>query len=379
MNYSMKGWIVSIMEKKQKILLIILAAWVLVSVITYLLIPDLFHSLWFGGDDIGNSLGALDFEYTVSSDKTTCTITGLSSLNFQNNITIPSKIGKYTVISIGDYAFANTTIKTITIPSTVRTIGKGAFGNCELLTSVYGLENCENLLQIPEDTFRACSSLNNIELPPNIVYIGKRAFAFCEKLESIDFPAKLKKIDDHAFTSCESLSRVEFSDSIITLGSTVFGACNELSEIVLPVSVTNYSTAPFAGCQSLATIIVAEDNAYVSVIDNSIYNKELTTIWCYPSGKTDKEFIVPEGIENIGPCTFAYNNHLESVTIPKTVTLIYQNVFTKSPNIKNIYYNGTVQEWQAIKKYTHWRMDSSDFIIVCTDGQISKDGTVTYN
>ena len=47
-------------------------------------------------------------------------------------------------------------------------------------------------------------------------------------------------------------------------------------------------------------------------------------------------------------------------------------------NIKNINYNGTVKEWQAIKKYVHWRMDSSDFIIYCTDGQIFKDGTVTY-
>lgn len=368
-----------IMGKKQKILLIILAAWVLISVISYLLMPDLFHSLWFGGDDIGNRLGALDFEYKVNGDKETCTITGLSFLNFQHNIAIPSKIGKYTVTGIGDNAFANTKIKTVTIPSTVRNIGKGAFDGCASMTSVYGLENCENLLQIPDSAFRYCYSLKDIDFPPNLVYIGKEAFAHCDELQSVEFPSKLKKIDDDAFLWCESLSNVVFSDSITTLGATAFGACFQISKIVLPLSMENCSTAPFANCQSLTTIIVDEDNPYLTVVDNILYNKKLTIIRCYPSGKTEKEFILPEGITDIGPCTFAYNNHLESITIPNSVKLIYMNVFSESPNIKNINYNGTVQEWQAIEKYKHWRMDSSDFVINCTDGTIAKDGTVTYN
>lgn len=366
------------MEKRQKILLIVLVVWVLISVISYLLMPDFFHNFWFGEGDLGSILGSTEFEYKVNVDKETCTITGLSSFSTQGNITIPSKIGNYTVTGIGDYAFASTKIKTVAIPPTVRTIGNGAFEKCELLISVYGLENCENMLQIPEDAFRSCYSLKNIDLPPNIVYIGKNAFAFCWELQSISFPSKLKKIDEDAFTWCESLSNVVFSDSITTLGTTAFAACNELSKIVLPVSVENYSTAPFAGCQTLTTIIVDEDNSFISVIDNILYNKKLTIIWCYPAGKTEKEFILPEGIRDIGPCTFAYNNHLESITIPNSVKLIYQNVFTESPNIKKLNYNGTVKEWQAIKKYDHWRMDSSDFVINCTDGTIDKDGTVTY-
>ena len=281
---------------------------------------------------------------------------------------------------IGDNAFANTKIKTVTIPSTVGTIGKGAFEHCELLTAVYGLENCENLLQIPDDAFRSCSSLKNIDLPPNIVYIGKHAFGYCEELQSIEFPSKLKKIDEDAFRWCVSLSSVEFSNSITTLGTTAFVCCNALSKIVLPVSVesASYYWAPFASCQSLSIIVVTEDNPYVSVVDNVIYNKDLTTIWCYPSGITQKEFHIPEGITEIGRAAFYANNHLESLTVPNSVKLIYQNAFSLSPNIKRVNYNGTVQEWQAIKKYDHWRMDSSDFVINCTDGTIAKDGTVTY-
>ena len=366
------------MEKKQKILLIVLAAWVLISVISYLLMPDFFHDFWFGEVDLGNIFGSPEFEYKVNVDKETCTIIGLSSFSTQGNITIPSKIGNYTVTGIGDNAFANADIKTITIPPTVRTIGKGAFDGCASMTSVYGLENCENILQIPDSAFRYCYSLKDIDFPPNLVYIGKEAFAHCDELQSVEFPSKLKKIDDDAFLWCESLSNVVFSDSITTLGTTAFGACFQISKIVLPLSIESCSTAPFANCQSLTTIIVDEDNPYLTVVDNILYNKKLTIIRCYPSGKTEKEFILPEGITDIGPCTFAYNNHLESITIPNSVKLIYMNVFTESPNIKNIYYNGTVQEWQAIKKYDHWRMDSSDFIIYCTDGQIFKDGTVTY-
>ena len=55
-----------------------------------------------------------------------------------------------------------------------------------------------------------------------------------------------------------------------------------------------------------------------------------------------------------------------------------------SPNLKTINYYGTIEEWNAIEKIGGWNDNSdfdgvsTDFTIYCTDGQIAKDGTVTY-
>ena len=39
----------------------------------------------------------------------------------------------------------------------------------------------------------------------------------------------------------------------------------------------------------------------------------------------------------------------------------------------------TLEQWNAIEKGVDWDLDTADYTIYCTDGQIAKDGTVTYN
>ena len=43
-----------------------------------------------------------------------------------------------------------------------------------------------------------------------------------------------------------------------------------------------------------------------------------------------------------------------------------------------IYFDGTIEEWTAIGKGGQWNDYTGDYIIYCTDGEIAKDGTVTY-
>ena len=53
---------------------------------------------------------------------------------------------------------------------------------------------------------------------------------------------------------------------------------------------------------------------------------------------------------------------------------------SRSSTIETIYYDGTVMEWTQIEKKDNWNEDTkSTFIIICTDGTIAMDGTVTYN
>ena len=46
--------------------------------------------------------------------------------------------------------------------------------------------------------------------------------------------------------------------------------------------------------------------------------------------------------------------------------------------LNKIHFNGTVAQWQGIEFDSGWNGSTGKYTIYCTDGQIAKDGTVTY-
>ena len=88
-----------------------------------------------------------EFVYTIENDE--AIITGF--IGNEENITIPSAIDGYTVTCISDEAFASSSIKSISLPSTITKIGWFAFKNC--------------------------SNLKSITIPSSVMSIGYSAFA----------------------------------------------------------------------------------------------------------------------------------------------------------------------------------------------------------
>jgi hypothetical protein len=84
-----------------------------------------------------------------------------------SSITIPSS-----VTSIGDYAFYNCrSLNSITIPSSVTSIGSGAFSGCSLVSVQFS----EGLRYIGEGAFEY-TGISEITLPESLEYIGNRNF-----------------------------------------------------------------------------------------------------------------------------------------------------------------------------------------------------------
>jgi hypothetical protein len=53
--------------------------------------------------------------------------------------------------------------------------------------------------------------------------------------------------------------------------------------------------------------------------------------------------------------------------------------FNGCTSLTTINYEGTVGQWQGRYHGTEWNRNTGDYTIYCTDGTISKDGTITYN
>lgn len=73
------------------------------------------------------------YEYVLLPDGT-AEVVGYSGLS--TDFAIPSKLAGYTVTSIGDRAFCDKQIQSVTIPDSVTSIGDSAFTYCKTLTSI---------------------------------------------------------------------------------------------------------------------------------------------------------------------------------------------------------------------------------------------------
>lgn len=92
-----------------------------------------------------------DYEYTVSGSSATIT-----KFNGSGAVTIPAQLDQYNVVAIGDKAFYGKDITSVTIPETVTTIGKQAFGYCTKLTAV--TIQGDGLTSIGDTAFSKCKS-----------------------------------------------------------------------------------------------------------------------------------------------------------------------------------------------------------------------------
>ena len=202
------------------------------------------------------------------------------------NVVIPSTITyndvEYTVTAIGDYAFydSESTVKmsSVTIPSTVTSIGKAAFWGCEKLTT--------------------------ITIPGSVKTIGESAFS---------------RRDPDYYSSSSSLAEIIIEEGVTSIGGCAFNLCSELTSINIPSSVTSIGNYAFDGCNKLTSISVASGNTvYDSREDcNAIIETASNTIIAGFNST-----IIPSSVTSIGDRAFYRRYYLTSITIPSNVTSI---------------------------------------------------------
>lgn len=289
---------------------------------------------------------------------------------YLRNITLPNS-----VISIEEYAFKSCHfLKKMDIPSGVNYIGIRAFDNCQSIEEIVVPEGVDI---IEEGTFFSCMKLKNISLPNGITEIADKAFANCYELETIELPSTLKTIGEDAFNTCRSLTELDIPNGVAAINRGTFIECDSLSRILIPASIVYIAYSAFDYCEALQDISIDKNNRVYFFEDGGIYRKENKVLVRYLMGKQDDVFTILDGIEVINDVALGGNPYLKVLNIPKSVKRINQYALYSSV-MHTINYDGTVEEWQSIEKDPAWDKKTIDYTVYCTDGQIAKDGTVTY-
>ena len=190
--------------------------------------------------------------------------------------------------TIQSWAFAESGITSMVIPSTVKTIGDHAFRNCQNLvdlTLTKGLETIKNY------AFYDCHKLRALVLPTSLKRIESHAFADCYGLTTIDFAEGLQYIGSYAFDYCGSLKELRMPTSLRQIESAAFRNCYGLTEVHVPSMITQIGDYAFTGCGLKAvyayTLVPVQinqntfdyDGVDLYAPDNSFYAYYINTQW----------------------------------------------------------------------------------------------------
>jgi hypothetical protein len=284
-----------------------------------------------------------------SSMFTKCT--SLESINLPDSLT-----------SIDNWAFNEcTSLKEITIPSNVKRIGWKAFFNC---TDLKNVNLSENLEQIDVSAF-AYTAITSISIPEKVTSIALDSFDFCESLENITGAENNEiycSIDGVLFTkekdrlwkypSANSREEYTVPDGVEVIEDQAFiGRCPNLKKINIPASLGRLSQI-YIYCEALENIEIDSKHLCNYSKDGVMFWKSLgdednptVTNWlkCYPVGKKDESYTIPDDVDVIDGFAFYGNKNLVNVTIPKSVTRIGGNAFTNT-NLKTITIPATVTQ-----------------------------------
>ncbi len=324
-------------------------------------------------------LAKTDKEYIIPDSIAIIKEGAFGNCKYLTSVTIPANVGNISrsafischaltsvtisegIYGIDDNAFKNcTTLEYVNIPASIIRISPTAFELCDALTainvdddnedycSVDGVlfnETMTTLMKYPSHkkgstynipdgiinieytAFYKCSFLTSVIFSNSVREIGNQAFQGCATLESVTMPYGVILIGDEAFSDCSMLTSVTLPESIKKIGEFAFGNCDSLETINIPESVTEMDYQTFNTCDVLKDINVDANNQDYCSVDGVLFYKNMYGLICYPEGKTETEYTIPDGVRYIVTDAFSHAHYLQSITIPDSVTLINDNAF----------------------------------------------------
>ena len=279
---------------------------------------------------------------TFYFDQTIRTITGYGGTD--TVVVIPSKINGVTVETIGNAAFRDSSVTSVTIPASVTEIGSNAFAGCTNLTSVHYAGDWSNLtIQSGNPAVQDAANelLFDFEFTPDNTAVIVTNYKYKGTAADVTIPSRYKgkpvTAIDHAAFHDSAVTSVTIPDSVTSISDGAFGFCSQLTNISIPNSVTYISFSAFRACTSLKSITLPSS---LSSISEALFFgcSQLTTIH------------IPDSVSSIHSYAFCNCGKLETIRIPVSVTSIGIYAFDGCPNSMTVTYSGSKTQWDAITK-----------------------------
>lgn len=254
-------------------------------------------------------------------------------LGYAKEIVIPETYEGKPVTQIAANGFANSGFEKITVPTSIKVIGAGAF--------------------------KGCADFKEITLPQGITEIGDNTFDGCVYLESIDIPVGVTRIGSYAFAGCTSLTTVTVPEGVTEIGEGAFWGAKNITTFTLPNSLKIVGGGAFfiIGEETLSEphglqYNLLDGNKYlgnaqnprlvlIELGDKSVESYTLHSdtriISCYAFSEAAISSIALHGeVTNISERAFRLCSNLTTVHIPDKVTVIGKYAFASCRKLNKV-------------------------------------------
>ena len=263
-------------------------------------------------------------------------------------VNIPSEINGTPVTTIGNAAFRDSSVTSVTIPASVTEIGANAFAGCTNLTSVNYEGDWSNLTiqsgnPAVEDAAKDAANEQLFDFaftPDNTAVIVIR---YEGTAADVTIPSRYKgkpvTMIEHAAFHNSAVTSVTIPDSVTSIPDSAFGFCSQLTNISIPNSVTYIGFSAFNSCTSL------------------------------------KSITLPSSLSTIQSEAFYNCGNLETIRIPVSVTSIGNYAFDVCPSLMTVTYPGSKTQWDAITKGSNNDVLENNLICAKLEATFTADGT----
>lgn len=113
----------------------------------------------------------------------------------------------------------------------------------------------------------------------------------------------------------------------------LFNSYSTVETLYIPETLKNLEYAGITYCSRLKKIEVAENNEYFASVDGVLFDKSVSNLLIYPTGKEETSFAIHDTIKQLGESVFERNTNLTDVLIPASVTSIGKAPFNDNSKI----------------------------------------------
>lgn len=254
---------------------------------------------------VGDVFTVANINYKVTKlapDEAEVTGSTLASVVVPSSATDPLYSKTYSITQIGASAFLNsTTLTSIELPITVKSIATGGFQAAASLTAVT-FTTSSGITSVGQRAFLTCGSLTNIDgIMSSLVTMTGTGIFNGTGISSLTTPSTLANLASTVtsafratsmvtadlsastnitflptltFLSNPNLVSVKLPSSLTTISASVFATCPSLASIVLPSNVTSIGAKAFENCTALTSVQV--DNPTPITITADVFSGTMT-------------------------------------------------------------------------------------------------------
>lgn len=224
-----------------------------------------------------------NLEYKVTNGEVT--ITRYIGSEEPEAVTVPAEINGSPVTAIGDGAFTVSKTTSIQLPKSITKIGMMAFmGSTD---AIINLADLENLTYIGAYAFVDTGLSGDLVLPESVTDIGAGAFSMT-KITSLHLGKNVKPVEVQTGKPWNTIVKSVMSSSFASLADS----------FLKPYSSTESERNIAMNCLNLTKITVDSKNPYLRSYGGVLFSKDMTEMYCYPSGKQMHTYIIPLTVRN---------------------------------------------------------------------------------